>query len=119
MTEADFIDCPRIPDDVPGEYCPLAGKEKAFLFEDGSIRETGSWLIILNVEGEGEYGGGLPCHHAHTPHIHVYTRYDGKIIETRAWIIPRVVTGYTLEYGSRTTLTCLDCVLEGANKVTA
>ena len=112
---SDFDSCPRIPLKYT-EPCTLVEPETVQSFSVGSIAEKGDWLIIHNVEIDCNLSYFdiyyKPCPHCHSPHIHEHRNYAGDAILQAAWVCPRVVTGYIEEYGSRTTKTCLDCILE-------
>ena len=108
IIESEFIK--KIKVDYSTEECSYAPPCIKHQYETGSY-DCGPWCLIENYEVTAHRACMKPCPHAHTPHIHIYERYDKSVWEERAWIIPRVVTVYLEEYGDETTATCLDCIL--------
>lgn len=112
---SDFDNCKKVPLSHH-DICPLVAPESVQSFSVGSVGESGDWLVIHNVEVSCNLKYfdvyNKPCHHCHSPHIHEHKNYAGDVYLYAAWICPRVVTGYTDEYGDRTTMTCLDCILD-------
>jgi len=114
ITKDDFIH--EVPKTGFGEVCPHCPAPVTHEYNTGSAGEDGPWRIIYNYE-VCYWTRLYACKHCILPHIHTHNTTSGGYYDVLAWVVPRVVTGYTSEYGEETTVTCLDCILEAVEKL--